>query len=529
MKKNYPITGKEKSYDSGANILSTTTPKGMITYINEDFIDISGFEETELINANHNIVRHPEMPPAAFEDLWSNLKAGNSWMGMVKNRCKDGDHYWVHAYATPIVNNGQTTEYQSVRIKPDADDVKRAEQLYAKLNKGIIPRSIRTSAPKLLTKLIGGFSLSLFIALGLTSLFFSLDLTAAAAVFLLGTSLFAIVSYATTKPLQEAVAKARSITSNPIARQVYTGRNDEAADLMLAMKMLDSEASAIIGRIADSAKHLTDKAEALLKNAERTKQGNTQQFSETDQVATAINEMTATIQEVARNTQRTADEAGLASNEVHNGKNLVNNTMLTIKNLVKEVEQATDVIRSVEADSHNISGILDVIRNVSEQTNLLALNAAIEAARAGEHGRGFAVVADEVRTLANRTREATVEIQATIEKLQASSQGAVSVMELSRNHVNESVKQTDQVVDSLDNITNIVNNIHDMSTQIATAVEEQSAVSEEINRSVVTIRDIAEETLNQANIGENESGEMAELSQRLKNLAKQFWDKRKNG
>lgn len=526
MKKNFPITGKEKAYDSSANILSTTNPKGIITYINDDFIDVSGFEEDELINISHNIVRHPEMPPAAFEDLWKNLKAGNSWMGMVKNRCKNGDHYWVHAYATPIMNNGQTTEYQSVRSIADRNDVKRAERLYDKLNKGVIPGAIRKSAPSLLSKLIGGFALSLLATLGLTSLFFSLNLMAAAAVFLLSTGLFGLVAFQLTRPLQAAVTKARSITSNPIARYVYTGRNDEAADLLLAMKMLESEASAIIGRIADSSYHLTNKAETLLKNAELTKQGNTRQFSETDQVATAINEMTATIQEVARNTQRTADEAGLASNEANNGKNLVNNTMRTIKNLVNEVEQATEVIRSVEADSHNISGILDVIRNVSEQTNLLALNAAIEAARAGEHGRGFAVVADEVRTLANRTREATVEIQATIEKLQASSQDAVSVMELSRNHVNESVKQTHQVVDSLDNITNIVNNIHDMSTQIATAVEEQSAVSEEINRSVVTIRDIAEETLNQANLGEKESIEMADQSQRLEDLAKQFWDKR---
>ncbi len=143
MKKNLPVTEVEVTFSDRANILSTTDLKGAITYVNDDFIKISGFEEEELIGKNHNIVRHPDMPPAAFQMLWESLKKGKSWMGLVKNRCKNGDHYWVHAYATPIERNGAVAEYQSVRRKADKEHVHRAEWLYPQLMAGKSPGVIR--------------------------------------------------------------------------------------------------------------------------------------------------------------------------------------------------------------------------------------------------------------------------------------------------------------------------------------------------------------------------------------------------
>ena len=134
MKVNMPVTGVERDYSEDDVILSTTNTKGQITYVNEDFETISGFEKSELKNQSHNIVRHPDMPPAAFEDLWSTIKANKSWMGIVKNRCKNGDHYWVNAFVTPISRNGKIDEYQSVRTKPNREDVKRAEAIYQRLN-----------------------------------------------------------------------------------------------------------------------------------------------------------------------------------------------------------------------------------------------------------------------------------------------------------------------------------------------------------------------------------------------------------
>ncbi|HEC18817.1 MAG TPA: PAS domain-containing protein, partial [Gammaproteobacteria bacterium] len=136
MKKNLPVTGKEKSYSDHIKIISTTTPKGILDSINEDFIYTSGFSEEELLGKSHNVVRHPDMPPAAFDDLWKTIKAGKPWMGIVKNRCKNGDHYWVDAYVTPIFQGGEITGYQSVRVKPEREYVYRAEKVYKRLNAG---------------------------------------------------------------------------------------------------------------------------------------------------------------------------------------------------------------------------------------------------------------------------------------------------------------------------------------------------------------------------------------------------------
>ncbi len=527
MKKNFPITGNEVNYSDSANILSTTDLKGAISYVNDDFIAISGFTVDELMHKNHNIVRHPEMPPAAFEDLWNTVKAGRSWMGMVKNRCKNGDHYWVSAYVTPIQHNGQVVEYQSVRTKPKREMVQKAEKLYAELNAGRTPLALRLPRLGIKTKAVGAVALGVSAGIVAATAFGDLPLLSAAIIGGVTLAVGGALGMIALSPMCNVVAHARTIARNPVGQLLYTDRMDEAGEIMFAMKMLEAEAGAVVGRISDASRQLSGTADALVAAVEQNSTGIRQQQSETDQVATAITEMAASVQEVARNAQNTADAADKADAEARAGSAVVRDTSTAIGRLAEEVEKASDVIQQLEARSSEITSVLDVIRGIAEQTNLLALNAAIEAARAGEQGRGFAVVADEVRTLASRTQKSTQEIQSMIEKLQEGARSAVKVMNLSREQAENSVGQARHAAESLENITRGVSVITDMSAQIATAVEEQSAVGEEINRNIVSIRHISDANADTGMQSEQAAQNVAQLAMSLQQLAAQFWSKRR--
>lgn len=228
--------------------------------------------------------------------------------------------------------------------------------------------------------------------------------------------------------------------------------------------------------------------------SKETVSGVLKQQAETDQVATAMNEMTASVQEVARTASNAADAARNADNEAKAGKKVVLQTMQSIDSLAGEVEKAAETISSLEADINNIGAIIDVIRGITEQTNLLALNAAIEAARAGEHGRGFAVVADEVRTLASRTQASTHQIEEMIERLQIGAREAVKVMNDSREKARNSVEMAESAGAALDTITAMISTMDEMSAQISSAANEQSSVAEDINRGIVEISQIADHT-----------------------------------
>ena len=529
MKINLPVSQREIPVDPDTNILSTTDLKGRVTYVNPDFVAISGFSEEELLGRSHNIVRHPDMPPAAFADLWRTLQSGRSWMGLVKNRCKNGDHYWVSAFATPVEMDGKVVEYQSVRGPASAQQVARAEALYAELRAGRTPRALRR--PRLsvvngLSLLMGGTTL---LAAGLLGAFGALPLLPA----LLGGGLFGAALAALLRwrlqPLDALVRRARAIADNPLSQLLYSERNDCFGQIDFALRTLEAEAGAMVGRIADSARQLTDDAGELAAAMDCSGAASVQQQQETEQVAGAVVQLAASVQEVARHAQLSASAAAEANQATDSGLRQVEQTRAQITSLASEVQQGNDVVQQLKAHSLEIDQVIEVIHSIAGQTNLLALNAAIEAARAGEAGRGFAVVADEVRSLASRTQQSTAQIQAIIERLQHGTEAAVAAMQRSREQARGSVDNALQAAEALAGINRQVEAISDMSLQIATAVEQQSTVGEDIQRNLQGIREAGHSSVSASSRSRSRAEHVATLAERLQLLAEQFRSNRQPG
>jgi methyl-accepting chemotaxis protein len=325
------------------------------------------------------------------------------------------------------------------------------------------------------------------------------------------------------RPLNTVIASVNDIAKGNLAVRIEEATSqDETGQLQTATRQMVAELHSLISEVTGSTAQLSAAAEEMSVITEQSKRGVHQQQSEIDQIATAMNEMAATVQEVARNAAAAADAAHKADDEAKSGQRVVTQTVEAIDAVAHEVESAAEVIHKLAADSTSIGTVLDVIRGIAEQTNLLALNAAIEAARAGEQGRGFAVVADEVRTLATRTQESTQEIQKMIERLQTGAKSAVLVMEQGRSKAQVSVQQAAKAGTSLDAIANAAGSISDMNAQIASAAEEQGAVAEEINRNIVNISQIASQTANGAEQTSTASMELAKLAGRLQSLVGKF-------
>ncbi|MCV6624868.1 MAG: methyl-accepting chemotaxis protein [Cellvibrionaceae bacterium] len=520
MRKNLPVQDVEIDLDESSNILSITDHQGKIKYINDDFIKFSGFSREELIGEDHNIVRHPDMPPAAFADLWAAMKSNRTWKGMVKNRCKDGSYYWVDAYAIPI-RNGEQIRYQSVRQKAKPIYIERAKALYAKLNRGQkLPRFISIQQ-KLLGLMV---LLPLLLA---TAQITMADVPISQAV--LSSAAFGLVfsglGYWVLSPLRRVLRMSRNISSDPVARYIYTGRQDEVGEVEFALQLLRSESAGLIGRIQANAKDFHHKSAAILDASQKARAETEKQFTQTDSVASAAKQMNSSIQLVAENALAAAQSAKEAQCQAQSGKQVVDVTQELLESFINEIQSVSSSISKAADDSNNISTILDVIKSVAEQTNLLALNAAIEAARAGEMGRGFAVVAEEVRTLANRTQDSTAQIEAMINALQTSTQDSVNMMDQGLNKANECMAKGQDAVQALDAIEAAINSINDMNQTISASVEQQSQVAKDIFNDVSQIRDASESNLALASESSAESEAIDTSASRLFRVSEFFWQR----
>jgi len=326
---------------------------------------------------------------------------------------------------------------------------------------------------------------------------------------------YAYIQLQILKPAKNLVTSMGQLAAGDFSKQIKACSRDEFGLISDSSEAVRHSMSKIIGELGGSTKVLMSEIDSLGKVVNSTREGVLEQQDQTQHVAAAINQMTATVQEVSRSAGSASEAASSADAEAHSGSNVVSRTVENIGKLTEEINGAAETVDMLSKDSEQIDTVLDVIHGISEQTNLLALNAAIEAARAGEAGRGFAVVADEVRALASRTQESTQEIQTMIERLQEGSRKAVAAMNRGRENALGSANQASEACAALDSITQAVASINDMNAHIATASGQQSEVAEEINRNIVSIASVAESSAEGAQMIEDSKQKLTSIARDL--------------
>jgi methyl-accepting chemotaxis protein len=331
-----------------------------------------------------------------------------------------------------------------------------------------------------------------------------------------------VITRQITRPLAQTLAVVQRIADGDLTQNLEVTRRDELGVLQQGIQRMGVTLRNLIGGIRDGVTQIASAAEELSAVTEQTSAGVNSQKIETDQVATAMHEMSATVQEVARNAEDASQAASVADREARDGDKVVGEAIAQIERLAAEVARSTEAMLVLQQESDKIGSVMDVIKAVADQTNLLALNAAIEAARAGEAGRGFAVVADEVRSLAQRTQKSTEEIAGLVSGLQSGTQQVTTVMNNSRALTDSSVTLTRKAGTALESITATVSSIQSMNQQIAAAAEQQSAVAEEISRSILNVRDVSEQTAAASDQTAASSVELARLGGQLQQLVSHF-------
>lgn len=482
MKTNLPVTQVERFLQPGKPIVTKTDLKGRITYANASFIDISGFTADELIGSSHNVVRHPDMPPAAFADLWNTVKADQPWRGLVKNRAKNGDFYWVEAFVTPIKENGATVGYISVRTPPDKAEVAATESLYRDVREG---RATLKPTPRLKSLHMIGRYLWGMLAILVPILVGASLLNGPAAWAMLGVGCVGLLGigfwlqHSLVRPLsvlsQSLAAVDEGQLSKPIVPQ--GGLLDALFVQAEAMRL---HQRAMFADVLLAARDVASRSTELQRAIDELEETSGNQSERVMQVAAAMEQMSVSVNEISNNTAQSLQASEETNSAASESSAAMDASTKSTAEVVAVVQQSQHVIREMNQSIDRIGEFAQLIKEIADQTNLLALNAAIEAARAGESGRGFAVVADEVRKLAERTGKSTADIAEAVKAVEQHATEAVQSMESAAVAVEHSTSATESTAESLARISRASLGATELAHDIRRMLEQQSEASHEV-------------------------------------------------
>lgn len=504
MRINEPVTQRDIGMGNDTEIISTTNLKGALTSANEDFIRMSGFTWDELDGKSHNMIRHPDMPPEAYANLWETLKAGKPWMGIVKNRHKCGDHYWVDAFASAQYEEGKVVGYQSVRVKSKQEWIDRAEALYGKImsKKSDSDKRRSTLSEVQLTRFPMSFTTKVGMAASSIFILLFAGLTAAGQIALIpalvGGITGAALGYATVhtmlRSLREVAAKSEKIANDPLTRYIYTGRTDEIGQIEYTQIFMNAKLRTAIGRVKESSFVLNTAANEIATGNMELSGRTENQASSLEETASSMEEMTSAVQQNAENARQANQLVRETQEKVEKSGSVVTSTM--------------KAMADINESSKEIADIINVIDSIAFQTNLLALNAAVEAARAGEQGRGFAIVANEVRNLAGRSADSAKLIKNLIND-------SVAKVKNGSKLVNESGEALKMITESVKKISSIV-------SEISESFQEQANGIEQINQAVTQIDETTQQNAALVEESAAASEAMAQKVKLLAGLAYQF-------
>ncbi len=481
MRKNEPVTNREYTIAPDRPLMSVTDDKGRITYCNAAFIEASGFSEAELLGQPHNIVRHPDMPEEAFRDLWDTIHSGRPWRGLVKNRRKNGDHYWVWANATPLYEGSRIVGFVSVRTAPDAASIRQAEALYARMNAqaqasrrriglraGHVVRVdlLGRAWHRLRPNATGQIFMTALACTSVSAAIAAQQPQAGAVAVLLSAAMCTwAVARTTVWPLRRVTSEANRLASGELTVEITTGAHGLTGDLQRALAQLTVSMRTVVLDTRAEVQNLTG---AIAEIAT----GNQDLSARTESQASNLQQTAASMEQISGTARQTNDSANRGAQTSQEMAEIAQASQAA-------VGRVADAMSSINASAQKMSEIIHVIEGVAFQTNILALNAAVEAARAGDAGRGFAVVASEVRTLAQRTATAAREIKHLIDE--------------STERVAAGNDETAQAAHRMTEAVSAVHKVASLLSEIATAASEQQAGVMQVSDAVAQMDSITQQ------------------------------------